>query len=186
MRINESGNGVDWPTVVRVHGPTVWQTVYRLLGTAEEARDCYQEVFLMAVQAARRGPVVNWSAFLRATATRRAIDHLRRRRVRKRRWGIGLIGEEPVDPGPGVAAGMEQEDLCERVRRLLAELPPRQAQAFWLRHMEQASVEEIARQLEIAPGNVYVLLNRAGMRLREALGVSAATGENNKFREVAL
>jgi len=41
----------DWREVVEQHGQVVWQTVYRLLGNhAEHASDCFQKVFLDAVQ----------------------------------------------------------------------------------------------------------------------------------------
>ena len=73
---------------------------------------------------------------------------------------------EPIEPVP---ARLEKTELCERVRHLLSNLPPRQAQAFWMRYMEEMPVSQIAEQMETAPGNVSVLLNRACAHLRAAL-----------------
>jgi RNA polymerase sigma-70 factor (ECF subfamily) len=180
---------IDWPEILRMHGPAVWRTIYRILGSADDARDCYQDTLLAAVQTARRGTVDNWGAFLRSLATRRAIDHLRRRHVRRRRWRLGLGPDDhPVAPDVPRDAHLDGADLCDRVRLLLAEVPPRQAQAFWMRHMEQMSLAEIAGHLGTAPGNVSVLLNRAAAHLRRALEPMGPTAPdaNPPFGKVTL
>lgn len=69
---NENNSPTDWPSVLRLHGPAVWKTIYRIIGQTEAAEDCYQETFLSAFQPARRQHVKNWAEFLRALATRRA------------------------------------------------------------------------------------------------------------------
>lgn len=166
------GNPVDWPSIVRTHGPAVWRTIYRMVGDREAAHDCYQETFLSAVRAARRQAVENWSAFLKAIATRRAIDHLRKRYLDEAHLHLADDMDDQVDPVAPIQtqlSRLEQKDMCDRVRQLLTGLPPRQAQAFWMRHMEQMSVSQIAEQMETPPGNVSVLLNRAAAHLKEAL-----------------
>jgi RNA polymerase sigma-70 factor (ECF subfamily) len=173
---------VDWPSILRTHGQAVWRTIYRMVGDADSARDCYQETFLAALQKARTHPVENWSAFLQTLATRRAIDCLRERYLNKARLHLADdlddVAVEAVTPG---LAQVEKADLCQRVRLLLSGLPPRQAQAFWMRYMEQMSVSQIAEQMETAPGNVSVLLNRACAHLRAAL---AESGHDNNRSEV--
>jgi len=176
-------NSIDWPHIVRTHGPSVWRTLFRMVGNREAAHDCYQETFLSAVRAARRQRIDNWSAFLKAIATRRAIDHLRKRYLDDAHLHLADDMDDRVDPIAPVhteLAKLEQKDLCERVRQLLTSLPPRQAQAFWMRHMEQMSISHIAEQMETPPGNVSVLLNRAASHLKEELsktGNSVAYGE---------
>ena len=61
-------------------------------------------------------------------------------------------------------------ELRQRVREVLADLPGAQATAFWLRHIEGFQPKEIATQLEIEPGHVRVLVHRAIARLRTELG----------------
>ena len=48
-------------------------------------------------------------------------------------------------------------------------LPSQQAEAFWLRHIEQMSPSEVAEQMDIQPGNVRVLVHRAADQLRRIL-----------------
>ena len=51
-----------------------------------------------------------------------------------------------LDDPPG--ARIEGEELREQVRQSLARLPSEQAEAFWLRHIEQLSPSEIAELME--------------------------------------
>jgi RNA polymerase sigma-70 factor, ECF subfamily len=159
----------DWKTIVEQHGQLVWATGWRLLGNSADAADCYQETFLEAVRVARREPVDNWTALLRHLATARALDLLRVRCRQQNRT------EALVDPatlvsqaaGPGQEA--EANELAERLRAALGQLPGDQAEVFCLSCVEQASYREIGERLELTTNAVGVLLHRARKRLRELL-----------------
>ena len=69
----------DWQAIVTEHGPTVWQTAYRLLGNRADAADCFQETFLSAFEYSRHQPVRHIPGLLVRLATTRAIDRLRQR-----------------------------------------------------------------------------------------------------------
>ncbi|MCC6683026.1 MAG: sigma-70 family RNA polymerase sigma factor [Phycisphaeraceae bacterium] len=163
---------IDWASILREHGPTVWRTVYRMVNDMNAAYDCYQETFLAAVQMSRKSTVDNWQATLRTIAARKAIDHLRRRRVAGAHLRLVDNLDTQSADGEVVELKMENEELRRRVRSALTELPPRQAEAFWLRHMEQMPVAQVAQALNTSPGNVAVLLNRAAARLRQLLSNS--------------
>ncbi len=60
---------------------------------------------------------------------------------------------------------LERKEFWEAFRRCLAALPPRQADIFALREMEGQSTEQICKELEISPSNLWVLLYRARLRL---------------------
>ena len=90
---------VDCDEIVATHGHLVWRTAYRLLGRHDDALDCCQEAFLAAYRAASRALVDDWRSFLASLATRRAIDHLRRRARTRNRFSA-LDGEpEPTASG---------------------------------------------------------------------------------------
>jgi RNA polymerase sigma-70 factor (ECF subfamily) len=159
----------NWAAILAEHGPSVWRTVYRLLNHDADAADCYQETFLAAYQAGRRGSVSNWRSFLTSIATKRAIDRLRAR-IRLRGRFVPFEGiAEPAAKSEApleAAAGLER---LEQIRNLLAELPDRQAEVFWLSCVEGLSHREIGEQLEISDGHVRVELHRARKVLRSAL-----------------
>src|SRR5687768_4051995 len=74
----------DWELILHDHGPTVWRTLWRLLGHRADAEECFQETFLAAVRTERRSPVTHWGALLQTAATARAVDRLRQRYARRR------------------------------------------------------------------------------------------------------
>jgi RNA polymerase sigma-70 factor (ECF subfamily) len=159
----------DLDAIVEVHSEAVWRTVYRLVNHYDDARDCYQETFLAALHLARKGEVGNWRTALLAIATRRAMDRLRAR-YRDQKVLAAQASRAALASDAPPSAQVEWSELRERVRRALVTLPPQQAEVFWLRHLEQCSVDEVAEQMAIAPGHVRVLVHRAAVGIRAVLG----------------
>ncbi len=162
----------DFSDIVAAHTAAVWRTAYRLLAREEDARDCFQETFLAALNVARSQEVRHWRTLLLRIATRRAMDRLRERYRRE----APLAGPDELaarhDGGSAPDARARAKELREHVRLALAKLPVQQAEAFWLRHLEGLSPDEIAAALQIEPGHVRVLVHRAALQLRERLGPS--------------
>ena len=116
-----------------------------------------------------RGPVAHWPSFLTSLATRRAIDRLRRR-GRSHRLFVSLDDvPEPVAPGDSPVEHAQGAERLDEVRGLLAGLPDKQAEVFWLSCVEGMPHGDICEQLRISAGEVRVLLHRARARLRSAL-----------------
>lgn len=80
-------------------------------------------------------------------------------RKRPKRWG---------DP----AAFAERSEFWQVVRGCLAKLPPRMAEAFTLRTIEEQKGEEVCRELAISSSNLWILLHRARMRLVRCLEIN--------------
>jgi RNA polymerase sigma factor (sigma-70 family) len=158
----------DWHEIRQRYGPLVWSTVYRIVKRHDQALDCYQDVFLEAIERTDERPVQNWPALLRWLAVRRALD-----RLRKERRAAAHI--DSFDEGALRSGGLEPSsdaefrELVDRVRLEMARLPDRQAEAFWLRCVEEISYAEIAKQMEMDVSAVGVLIHRARNRLRDLL-----------------
>jgi RNA polymerase sigma-70 factor, ECF subfamily len=165
---------VDWDEIVAAYGSVVWRTAYRLLGRHDDALDCCQETFLAAYRAVSRGPIANWVPFLTSVATRQAIDRLRQRTRQRQRFSPLADVSEPIAPGGGPDEPAQDAERLAQVRHLLAELPAKQAQVFWLSCIEDVPHSEISRQMEITSVEVRVLLHRARARLRAALKDASA------------
>jgi RNA polymerase sigma factor (sigma-70 family) len=162
----------DLDAIVAAHSEAVWRTAYRLLNNHEDALDCYQETFLAALRLSTGGDVRHWRTMLVRIATRRAIDRLRNRyRVAQAALNVPTREAIRVPVAPPYARA-EAFEFHEQVRRALATLPPQQAEAFWLRHLEDLSPNEVADALGIDPGHVRVLVHRAAASLRTILGPS--------------
>ena len=159
----------DWPTIVDEHGPDVWRTAYRLLSNHEDASDVYQETFLQAVEFARRNVVACWPAVLKRIVTAQSLDQLRRRyRAGARREPFGAI-DEPAEPTPPPDALAQLREGMELLREAMTDLPPIQAEVFWLSEVEMLSHADIAAQLEATTDQVAVWLHRGKRKLRTLL-----------------
>lgn len=64
---------------------------------------------------------------------------------------------------------LEQAEFWRAFQDCLANLPARQAQAFTLTEIDGLSTEELCKVLAAQPSNVWVMLHRARLRLRECL-----------------
>lgn len=71
---------------------------------------------------------------------------------------------------------MHRAEFWETFRDCLAKLPQRIADVFMLREMEEMETSKICEALNISPNNLWVMLHRARMALRECL-------EMNWFKE---
>ena len=153
-------------------GPMVFATVYRILGNRDDANDAYQEVFLKLLKARKLTIPTEqdgqWGAYLRVTASRCAIDFLHRRP----RWVLAegdLLENLPAPSGGNPHDLADRNQQAELMRRALASVPERDALIFSLRHFEDLTYEEIARQEKLTISAVGVILHRTVHRLRSIL-----------------
>ena len=171
----------DWQTIVDKFGPPVWATAYRLLGNHADASDCFQETFLSALEIAKREKIRNFPALLTRICTTRAIDQLRHRiRINQRHIpdpDMDAIAD--TERHPGARIGVEK--LSAQLQDAIAQLPQQEAQVFCLRHFNDMSYKQIAKQLGIRLSKTGVLLHRARKRLRDLL-----ESESERSCEVVL
>jgi len=169
----------DWSQIVREHGTTVWRTVYRMVGSDADAADCFQNVFVAAIEVSQKEPVKNWEALLQRLASARSLECLRRRYRKSDQLTVPLetlsvddnavdhnaVDHSAADPSD-LAAGRE---LAEELRQALVEIDDRQAHVFCLSCIEGVAYREIADQLGITVNHVGVLLSRARSSLQKRL-----------------
>ncbi|MGA2060919.1 MAG: RNA polymerase sigma factor [Thermoguttaceae bacterium] len=160
----------DWESIVRTHGPMVFDMAWRLLGHAADTEDVVQEALLDAFRLHGRDPVGNWGALLRHLATRRAID-----RLRKRRLSAPLPPKPPAfEPAAPESQQPEsvavERELADRLRLAMAQLSNREAGVFSLRYFGEMPNADIAETLGISLDAVGVALHKARKRLKEILG----------------
>jgi RNA polymerase sigma-70 factor, ECF subfamily len=158
----------DWDSIVRTEGPAVWRTARRLMGNDPDADDCFQEAFVDALKVSRRQPVKSWQALLIRLATARSIDRLRRR-IRQGRRLEAMNLEQLSQTAPLPVESAESNELSQRLRIALAQLPANHAEVFCLACLDGWSHKEIAEQLAISVDYVGVLVHRAKKELREQL-----------------
>lgn len=169
------------------HQTRVYNTAYRVLGSAADAQDLTQEVFLQIADRIRgfRGDSSLTSWVYRMTVNL-AID-ARRRKSRRPSVGLGVATEgegealEPSEARPGVAsapvdpaAAVLRAEREAKVRGALDSLSPKLRAVVVLRYFENLSYEDIAEVLQASIGTVKSRLNRAHAALERVLGGQAS------------
>lgn len=137
-----------------------------MLGTAEDAEEVVQEVFLRVwTHAARWQPGrAKFSTWLHRVALNLCYDRLRRRREI-------AMAEPPdrADETPGPEARAIGADLAVVVDAALQALPERQRAALVLSHYQGLSQVEAAAALEVSVEALESLLSRGRRSLRDKL-----------------
>ncbi|MBV9489111.1 MAG: sigma-70 family RNA polymerase sigma factor [Verrucomicrobia bacterium] len=83
----------------------------------------------------------------------------------------------PVDWKPEGEQALKCDEFWQAMQAALDRLPPRVAQVFMLREMDGVPSKEICAMLSISEANLWVMLHRARMALREDLEVNFFQGK---------
>jgi RNA polymerase sigma-70 factor (TIGR02957 family) len=144
--------------------PRLFGIAYRMLGSATEAEDLVQDVWLRW-QATDRGVVLNPGAFLATTTTRLAINALQSARVRRETY-VGPWLPEPVDTSADPYLGAERSEALEFATLLLMEkLNPAERAAYVLREAFDYPYGRIADILQSTEPAVRQMVSRARKRV---------------------
>lgn len=140
------------------------------------AEDVAADTWVQVVRGLRgfRGDEAGWRAWLFTTARRRVIDSSRRR---SRRRELPLVEvTAALLPATADAAEEAMERLGTRAAiRLLAGLPPLQAEVILLRVVAGLDTDAVARLTGRSPGAVRVAAHRGLRRLAEMLAEAGVT-----------
>ncbi|MEU5155802.1 RNA polymerase sigma-70 factor [Glycomyces sp. NPDC021274] len=146
--------------------PRLFGIAYRMLGSAAEAEDLVQEVWLRW-QAYDRSRVEHPAAFLATTTTRLAVNALKSARARRETY-IGPWLPEPVDTGADPYLGAERGEALALAALLLMErLSPNERAAYVLRVAFDYPYAQIAEILQSSEAAVRQLVSRARKRMAE-------------------
>jgi RNA polymerase sigma-70 factor (ECF subfamily) len=176
LRRAQGGDEAAFGIIMRAHYERTFRLVCAILHNEADARDVCQEVWLTVwKQLPTFRAESRFSTWLHPIATRRALDHLRRRR----RWfdrflpfGTGDDNAvEVAEPATTDNASnrAESNETIARVRAALASLPPKHRAVLALRELEGLSYEEIAKATGIPAGTVMSRLHHARRLLAEKL-----------------
>jgi RNA polymerase sigma-70 factor (ECF subfamily) len=78
----------------------------------------------------------------------------------------------PKEWKPEADEVMHRAEFWQTMRACLDKLPKRIANVFMLREMEEVESKEICSMLSISESNLWVMLHRARMALRECLEIN--------------
>lgn len=153
---------------------------YRVLGSAAEAEDIVQDVWLRW-QTTDRSVVQNAAGFLATTTTRLAINVVQSARSR-RETCFGPWLPEPVDTSADPGSGAERDEAVElAVLLLLQNLSPAERAAYVLREAFDYSYQQIADILQLGEANTRQLVTRARKHLTDARRAPVSSAEHQRL-----
>ncbi len=172
----------DW---LEQHGDALYRYAYFRLHEEAVAEDLVQETLLAALQARPGfGGRSSERTWLIAILKNKLVDYLRKR-SREQPLDELLESDEEFEAffspdrqdhwtiPPSVwnnpMASLEQQQFWHVFSECMENLPPRQAQVFILCELDGLDGAEICQVLGVAATNMWVLLHRARLRLRQCL-----------------
>lgn len=149
--------------VEEYEGP-VYNAVYRMLGSADEAADVTQTAFLKALENLDRfDPTYRFFSWLYRIAMNEAIDRIKQSRR------FEPMPDSLADPGSGPGGEAEQAESGERVQTALLGLGEELRAVMVLRYFVELSYDEIAAVLDIPAKTVKSRLFTGRQRLKQRL-----------------
>jgi len=149
------------------HHRRVLMAAYRITGSMADAEDVAQAVFLRLASA--DGPVTNASSYLYRAAINGALDLLRRRKSAQTEPLELAAYAAAAGSGSSPEAEASSRELGALLRIAIGELPPRAAEMFILRYVEEHGNREIAALMGTSQAVVAVTLFNARSRLKKRL-----------------
>jgi len=162
VAVNDTASD-DIAALARTYGPSVFRAAWRILGSRAAAEDVQQQLFLRLIESPPQR-VDSWPAYLATSATRLAIDHLRR----QRRWRLLAPLWKSEHPEDSPDEDVERQQASRFMRAALARINPRDASCFVMRHLHGLAPAAIGAALGISENHVSVSVHRARKAL-EAL-----------------
>lgn len=175
---------------IAVHGDSLFRYAYLRLRDRETAEDLVQETLLAALRS-QGGFAGNSSerTWLIGILKHKLSDHWRRLArtalVAAASHADATDPDDPIEKLFDAAAGdhwrtapspwsnpdtaLQQQQFWNVLADCIAALPPAQAQAFSLCELDGLEGAEACKVLDVAPTNLWVMLHRARLRLRQCL-----------------
>jgi RNA polymerase sigma factor (sigma-70 family) len=175
------GDALAWEEIVRRYHRRIYNICYRFAGSADDAQDLTQEVFIKMYRTLNtydmdRGAFMTWVT----TITRNLlVDHFRRTKQERMTDSLDAAPSEHEDAIPLTQqiedkkalpdSRVQSRETGETVHHALQKLSPELREAVILRDLEDMDYKEIAAVLKVPEGTVKSRINRGRAELARLL-----------------
>ncbi|MBW4620524.1 MAG: sigma-70 family RNA polymerase sigma factor [Cyanosarcina radialis HA8281-LM2] len=150
------------------YGDLMYSLALRILGNRQEAEDLIQEIFLSIWKQCNYNPARgSLRSFLMILVRSRAIDRLRAQKTVSK-----TIQQQQKESDRFASNSLEEaatDEISERVRNALAQLPEKQRRALELAYYEGLSQSEISQRLDAPLGTVKSWFRLSFAKMRQTL-----------------
>ena len=176
-----AGDAAAWEEIVQRYHRRIYNLCYRFAGSADDAQDLTQEVFIRMYRTLNsydvgRGALMTWIT----TLTRNLlVDHFRKTKNDRLTDSLDAtasdhedampLGDRIPDGGPAPDSGVQSRETKETVHEALQKLSPELREAVILRDLQDMDYREIATVLKVPEGTVKSRINRGRAELARLL-----------------
>ena len=176
-----AGDAAAWEEIVQRYHRRIYNICYRFAGSADDAQDLTQEVFIKMYRTLKtyeteRGAFMTWVT----TITRNLlVDHFRKSKQDRMTDSLDTAPSEHEDAMPlserihdsalPPDARAQSREVKETVHRALQKLSPDLREAVILRDLQDMDYKEIATVLKVPEGTVKSRINRGRAELARLL-----------------
>jgi RNA polymerase sigma factor (sigma-70 family) len=176
-----AGEAAAWEEIVQRYHRRIYNICYRFAGSADDAQDLTQEVFIKMYRTlnsydADRGAFMTWVT----TMTRNLlVDHFRKTRQERMTDSLDAapsehedaipLAQQIPDKAPSPDIGVQSRETREKVHFALQKLSPELREAVVLRDLQDMDYREIATVLRVPEGTVKSRINRGRAELARLL-----------------
>jgi len=176
-----SGDAVAWEEIVQRYNRRIYNICYRFAGSAEDAQDLTQEVFIKMYRTLNsydvdKGAFMTWVT----TVTRNLlVDNFRKKKQDRMTDSLDAaptehedampLSEQIPDKGAPPDARVQGRETREMVHRGLQKLSPELREAVVLRDLQDMDYREIATVLKVPEGTAKSRINRGRAELARLL-----------------
>ena len=176
-----TGDAVAWEEIVQRYNRRIYNICYRFAGSAEDAQDLTQEVFIKMYRTLNsydvdKGAFMTWVT----TVTRNLlVDNFRKKKQDRMTDSLDAaptehedampLSEQIPDKGAPPDARVQGRETREMVHRGLQKLSPELREAVVLRDLQDMDYREIATVLKVPEGTVKSRINRGRAELARLL-----------------
>jgi len=181
----KKGDQQAFELLVRKYKTTVFNTIYSIMGNAQEADDIAQEVFLKVYTKADsfKGES-SFSTWLYRITVNRCVDELRRRKNKIISYETEFNQEEKLKLKDVLASRenditekLRQKELQDIIQKAMNSLPEKYRIILTLKEIEGLSYKEISQIMKISLAKVKIWLFRARQKLKGKLAFLYSQGE---------
>ncbi|MCP3964099.1 MAG: sigma-70 family RNA polymerase sigma factor [bacterium] len=162
------GPSGDLERIFQQHHSRVFSSAYRVTGSAQDAEDCLQTVFLRLL---RRQDRLDLSpspmGYLHRAAVNAALD-LMRARSRSRSIPLDELDVPPAEDGQPDQRQQDRE-IRRGLRQAILQLPAKSATIFTMRFLEGTPNREIADAMGMSQAAVGVAVHRARNQVKKEM-----------------
>jgi len=166
-----NGEEAAWEELVRLHTRHVYGLCYRFTGSASEAQDLTQEIFLRVFRTLKsfRSSEGSFHTWLGRLTRNLLIDYYRRTRQQRvtdpLEEQVQVVDRQVSGTTPRPDQALAGREASEVLDAALQKLSPELREAVILRDLQEMEYREIAQVLEIPEGTVKSRINRGHAEL---------------------